>query len=283
MRRPIPFAAFLLFFCLLLPLAAPPVPLAAPPAGAGNLRFDGHFIQGGLVIGRTEPGATVWRDGTAIQVSAGGHFLIGFGRDAAPSTRIEVRYADDRREARTLRVIRRKYQVQRIDGLPRRTVTPGPRDMQRIRREKALISAARRVQSAEPLFLSGFAWPVKGRISGVYGSQRILNGKPRRPHFGLDLAAREGTPVRAPADGVVGFAHPGMFFNGKTIILDHGLGLTSAYLHLSAVLVRQGQRVAKGELIAEVGATGRATGAHLHWGLRLGDTELDPALLVPPR
>ncbi|MDP6175772.1 MAG: M23 family metallopeptidase, partial [Rhodospirillales bacterium] len=161
--------------------------------------------------------------------------------------------------------------------------TPGKLDLERIRREKSLLAAARSVRSAQPLFLSGFAWPAKGRISGVYGSRRILNGKPRRPHFGLDLAAPEGTAVLAPADGVVRFAHPGMFFNGKTIILDHGLGLSTAYLHLSAVLVEPGQAVKKGQIIAKVGATGRVTGAHLHWGLRLGATELDPQLLVPPR
>jgi murein DD-endopeptidase MepM/ murein hydrolase activator NlpD len=247
------------------------------------LRLDGHFIQGGLVIGKTEPGARVWRDGKAVQVSAAGHFLIGLGRDAAPSTRIDIRYTNGGTETRTMRVVRRKYEVQRIDGLPRRKVTPSKTDLARIRREKSLLAAARSARSAKPLFLSGFGWPARGRISGVYGSRRVLNGKPRRPHFGLDLAAPEGTPVHAPADGVVRFAHPDMFFNGKTIILDHGLGLTSAYLHLSTILVTEGQRIKKGEVIAKVGATGRATGAHLHWGVRLGATELDPALLVPPR
>ncbi len=264
-------------------LAALIVIMSGSAAGADNLRLDGHFIQGGLAVGQTEPEAKIWRDGKQIQASVDGYFLIGFGRDSKSKSIIEVQYKDGQNEVRTIRNARRKYKEQRINGLPSRKVTPSPEDLKRITREKKLMAAARRIQSLRPLFLSGFVWPLKGRISGVYGSRRILNGKPRRPHFGLDLAAPEGTPVKAPAGGVVVFAHPGMFFNGKTIIIDHGLGLSTAYLHLSALLVSQGQNVQKGQIIAKVGATGRVTGAHLHWGLRLGATELDPELLVLPR
>jgi murein DD-endopeptidase MepM/ murein hydrolase activator NlpD len=252
----------------------------AAPAGAAEVTLEGPLTQGGLVVGRTGPGGRITLDGKPVRQGRGGHFLLGFGRDAAPKAVLVVTGRDGTTARRVLMIKKRSYRVQRIDGLARRKVTPSPADLARIREEKAALAAARRALSLDPRFLTGFAWPVRGRISGVYGSRRILNGKPRRPHFGLDLAAPEGTPVKAPADGVVLFAHPGMFFNGKTVILDHGLGLTSAYLHLSAVDVAVGQRIARGARIGAVGHSGRATGPHLHWGVRLGSTELDPVLLL---
>jgi len=189
---------------------------------------------------------------------------------------------DGTRIVRDLEVKQRTYRVQRVDGLPPRKVEPTEEDLARIRREVALIKRARARDDARTDFLSGFQWPLEGRITGVYGSQRILNGEPRRPHYGVDVAAPNGTPIVAPADGVVSLVHPDMFFSGGTLILDHGHGLTSTFAHLSALLVEEGDRVRAGEPVAKVGATGRVTGPHLHWGMNLFDRRLDPELLLPP-
>ena len=249
--------------------------------GALALDLSGQPIQGGLVIGRAVPGAKVLLDGTSIRVAADGTFLIGFGRDAAAESFLVVE-REGRRETRTLAVAQRTYDVQRIDGLPPKQVIPDPKTLRRIGEETALIRTVRGQDSAGPLFRSGFAWPVYGVVSGVFGSQRILNGEPRRPHNGLDIAAPEGTPVEAAADGIVALVHEDMFFTGKTVMLDHGHGLTSVYVHMSAIDVAEGGSVRRGQPIGRVGATGRATGPHLHWGVTLFGTHLDPALLVPP-
>jgi murein DD-endopeptidase MepM/ murein hydrolase activator NlpD len=182
----------------------------------------------------------------------------------------------------TLAIKPRVYDIQRIDGLPPRMVTPPESVLARIKRENAKIHAARMNDRAEPFFEKGWVWPAKGRISGVYGSQRILNGKARRPHFGVDVAAPVGVKVIAPSDGVVVLAESSLYYTGGTIILDHGHGLTSAFLHMSALAVKAGQRVQQGDLLGAVGATGRATGPHLDWRINWFDRRLDPALLAPP-
>ena len=177
----------------------------------------------------------------------------------------------------------REYRIQRIDGLPPGKVTPRSKeDLARIRREVAMVKRARLTDDARTDFLGGFRWPIKGPISGVYGSQRILNGEPRQPHYGVDIAVPTGTKALAPAAGVVTLAHPDMFFSGGTLIVDHGHGLSSAFLHLSRILVKKGQRVAQGQPIAEVGATGRVTGPHLDWRINLFGRRIDPELLVGP-
>ena len=272
-RRPFLLAMALL---ALLPLAP------APAAAESGVRLDGPRVQGGLLRGRVPPGSTVEYEGGAVRVSADGWFLVGFGRDASPEAELVLVYPDGRRERRVLRVERRKYNVQRIDGLPPSKVTPSEEDLARIREEVRIVKRARTIDDSRTDFLSGFQWPVKGRISGVYGSQRILNGEPRRPHFGIDIAAPRGTRVVAPTDGVVTLVHPDMYFSGGTMIIDHGHGLSSAFLHLSRILVDKGERVAQGQVIAEVGSTGRSTGPHLDWRINLFDRRLDPSLLVGP-
>lgn len=258
------------------------IAILSVPAGARAVELDGAFTQGGLVVGRTDPGAEVRLDGTPIRVGGDGIFLLGFGRDAPASAELDVRAPSGGLERKQLVIKPRTYKISRIDGLPSRQVTPDPEALARIRADNAAIGEARRRDSDETGFLGGFSWPVVGRLSGVYGSQRILNGKPRSPHNGVDVAAAEGTDVRAPAAGVVALAYPDMFYTGKTLIIDHGHGLTSVYAHLDAISVKDGQRVAKGELIGKVGRTGRATGPHLHWGVTLRSTHLDPALLTGP-
>lgn len=250
---------------------------------ADRLLFDGAFVQGGLVQGWTEPQAVVEFDGSRVRVSKEGHFLLGFGRDAPAEAKLRVRFGNGQTQERVFKIAKREYQIQRIDGLPKRKVTPTKEaDLKRIREEAAMAREARKLDDVRTDFLAGFEWPTRGRISGVYGSQRVLNGKPRRPHFGVDIAAPVGTSVRAPADGVVTMVHPDMFYSGGTLILDHGHGLSSTFLHLHRILVKKGQRVLQGDPIAEVGATGRVTGAHLDWRINLFTTRLDPQLLVGP-
>ncbi|MCP4043819.1 MAG: M23 family metallopeptidase [Gammaproteobacteria bacterium] len=247
---------------------------------AGELELEGNWSQGGLVQGRTQPNARVEFDGKRIRVSSNGDFLLGFGRDDEPKHRLVVEFSDGTSESRVVEIKQRKYRIQRVNGLPKQKVTPKPKSLKRIRRESALARKARERDDERTDFVDGFKWPVVGPISGVYGSQRILNGKPRRPHFGVDVAVPTGTPVHAPADGVVSLTHPDMFFSGGTLILDHGHGLSSSFLHLSRILVKDGDHVQQGDVIAEVGATGRVTGAHLDWRMNLFRTRIDPQLLA---
>jgi murein DD-endopeptidase MepM/ murein hydrolase activator NlpD len=248
-----------------------------------DLALGGEAIQGGLIFGKTRPGSQVLQDGRSIRVGVAGDFVLGFTRDAPANSTLEVRLPDGREIDRTLAVRQREYRIQRIDGLPDAKVTPrSPEDLARIRKDAAAVGKARRRDDDRLDFLTGFDWPTIGPISGVYGSQRILNGEPRRPHFGVDVAAPVGPPVRAPAPGIVTLTVPDMFFSGGTLIIDHGHRLSSSFLHLSKIHVEVGDRVEKGDLIAEVGATGRVTGAHLDWRMNLRDRRIDPQLLVPP-
>ncbi len=245
--------------------------------------LDGPRTQGGLLRGRVAPGSAVEFEGVPVRVSADGWFLIGFGRDAPPEAELAVAFPDGRREGLVLEVASREYRIERIDGLPPSKVAPrSEEDLARIRAEARMVEQARSFDDPRTDFLSGFRWPLKGRISGVYGSQRILNGEPRQPHYGIDIAAPTGTKVGAPAGGEATLAHPDMLLSGGTLIVDHGHGLSSAFLHLARILVERGERVAQGQTIAEVGATGRATGPHLDWRINLFDRRLDPALLAGP-
>lgn len=247
---------------------------------AGELRLNGNLVQGGLVVGETVPDARVYYEGRQLRLSGAGVFIIGFGRDAPARVRLKVDFADGDVVERTLEIKKRSYEIQRIDGLPPRQVTPSPEDLERIREEVALVKAARKLDDPRTDFLGEFRWPAVGRISGVYGSQRILNGEPRRPHFGVDIAAPVGTPVVAPADGVVTLVHTDMFFSGGTLILDHGHGLSSSFLHLSEIVVKEGDRIKRGDFIGRIGATGRVTGPHLDWRMNWLDARIDPQLLV---
>lgn len=270
MQKP-PYVLSLLFFA---------VSLAAAPESA--IEIDETLPQGGLLIGLTQPGSEVEVDGKTVRVSDSGHFLVAAGRDRPNDILIKARSRAGTTATKTLRVKARTYDIQRIDGLPPSQVTPAPETLDRIRKEAQQASQARLLDDARTDFLGGFIWPTQGPISGVYGSQRVLNGQPRRPHFGVDVAAPTGTPVVAPAAGVVTLAHQDMYFSGGTLILDHGHGLSSTFLHLSKLEVNEGDRIEQGQLIARVGATGRVTGAHLDWRMNLFKVRVDPQLLVPP-
>ena len=252
------------------------------PMLALALELSGEMVQGGLIRGQAEPGSRVFLDGEKLRVTESGRFLIGFDRDAGPEATLRVERPDGEIMERELSISQRDYHIQRIDGLPERKVSPSAEDLERIKRESELIKTAREwAQQTDTLYIGDdFVWPLSGRISGVYGSQRILNGKPRRPHYGLDIAADRGTPIRAPAAGVIAFTHPGMYFNGATVVIDHGHGLTSTYIHLSRIAVEEGEWVDQGQMIGRVGASGRATGPHLHWGMEWFDRHIDPRLLL---
>ena len=249
------------------------------PAG---LRLRGSLTQGALVIGEVEPGARVLLDGKAVRVTPRGLFAIGFDRDAKASAQLTEIRADGSRRVHALNIAPREYNIQRVTGVPQRTVEPPPEQLKRIQEEQKLVEHARAVDSDRLDFSNGFQWPLPGRISGVYGSQRVYNGKPGRPHYGVDVAAPTGTPVPAPADATVTLAHPDMFFSGGTLIMDHGYGVSSTFMHLSRLLVREGQSVKAGDVVAEVGSTGRATGPHLDWRINWGGVRLDPQLVAPP-
>jgi len=254
----------------------------ADEGGCGQWR--GKFTQGGLVWGRVPADSRVTLDGAVLDVLDDGTTVAGFGRDAPPTAELVVEH--DGVCKRTWKIARRDYRIQRVEGVPQETVTPSAEHLQRIAREQRLVGAAkaRRIERPDLLraALAGFEWPAVGPISGVYGSQRYYNGVPRSPHYGVDVAMPSGTPVTAPAPGVVTLAEPDLFYSGGTIILDHGFGLSSSLLHLSEVLVEVDQEVGAGELIGRIGASGRATGAHLDWRMSWRGERIDPQLLAPP-
>lgn len=244
------------------------------------LELEGVWQQGAVIVGRVADGVRVEFADRELLVTESGQFVIGLGRDADPQATLTTITADGVREEHVFEVARREYNIQRVTGVPQRTVEPSPEQVERSRREAQLVAKARDVQLPATDFAQKFQWPLTGRISGVYGSQRFYNGKPGSPHYGVDIAAPVGTEVRAPAGGVVTLVHSDMFFSGGTLIVDHGHGLSSTFIHLHKILVKQGDRVEQGQKIAQVGATGRATGPHLDWRMNWFEQRVDPQLLV---
>jgi murein DD-endopeptidase MepM/ murein hydrolase activator NlpD len=253
-----------------------------PATASAGLQLEGELRQGGLVFGQLTGGDQLYLNSNRVPLLDDGRFILGFGRDAPEQQRLTWISSTGSERSRTLQIQPRTYQIQRINGISTRMLNPAPEDLKRIGKEAQLVAQARKQSSTLEHPFTRFRWPLSGPITGVYGSQRVLNGEPRRPHFGIDIAAPSGTPVRAPTGGRVTLAHPGMFFSGGTLIIDHGLGLSSSFLHLNRILVNVGERVAPGQKIATVGATGRVTGPHLDWRINWFDQRLDPALLVPP-
>jgi murein DD-endopeptidase MepM/ murein hydrolase activator NlpD len=251
---------------------------AAPiPAFAAN-DIKGRLVQGGFAIGRTAPGADIVVDGQSMgPASKSGLFVVGFDRDNGPSARIETEKSDWE-----LVIAPTAYDVQHVDGLPKEQIEPtDPQLLERIKREAALKAEAFASRADGDGFKDGFSWPLEHfRVSGRFGNQRVLNGVPKPPHYGIDLAAPKGTPIHAPAPGLVVLAVPDMFFDGGITMIDHGQGLISVGLHQSRQMVAKGQMVARGQVIGEVGMTGRATGPHLCWRLKWRGRNMDPSLLV---
>jgi murein DD-endopeptidase MepM/ murein hydrolase activator NlpD len=257
--------------------------LSGIAAAADGLALRGEWRQGSAIFGAAPAGTRVWFNGRALAVSPAGEFVFGLDRDAPTEAELKIQLpGTELPELHRYAVARRTYDIQRLEGLPPGMVSPPAAVQARIRREQALVGAARRRESAHTDFAGTFIWPCIGRISGVFGSQRILNGEAKQPHYGVDVAVPTGTPVRAPAGGIVSLAHPDMYYTGGTLMIDHGHGLSSAFLHLSKLLVKEGERVEQGAVIALAGATGRATGAHLDWRVSWIDARVDAALLPGP-
>ena len=242
--------------------------------------FEGEFKQGGLLIGQVQEGQTVIYHGKTLNLTINNQFLLGLGRNAPTTTSITINSQDQEPETITLEITPRQYNIQKIEGVPAKTVTPPTSDLQRIKHDASMVRESRKLVSNKQDFLKGFIKPANGPVTGVYGSQRFYNGVPKSPHFGIDYAAPIGTPVIAPADGVVTFAHNDLFYSGGTLIIDHGHGLSSTFLHLSEILVKPDQQVTLGMEIAKIGATGRATGPHLDWRMNWLDQRIDPDLVL---
>jgi len=247
-----------------------------------DLDLTGRFTQGGHAIGRTWPRALVFVDGESLTAaSADGWFIVGFDREAPGSVQIEAR-SNGRSARRVLDIAPGTFPSTVVNGLPPATVEPSdPALLARIREEVVLKTDGFASRVDTDGFHNGFVWPLENfRVTSRWGAQRVLNGTPARPHYGIDLAAPQGSAIRAPAPGLVTLAQPALHFEGGLVLIDHGQGLITAYLHQSRLEVRQGQTLMRGDLIGRVGMTGRATGPHLCWRMKWRDRNLDPSLLV---
>ena len=245
-----------------------------------SIELKGEFYQGNLIIGKTEPGSKIYIDEKKIKISKEGYFAFGLSKDRQNDVIIRV-VNQNKIEEIVKKVYKKKYKIQKIDGLPQKQVTPPKEVYERIKNENKLISEARLINSDYIYFVDKFDLPIQNSIiTGVYGSQRILNGIPKSPHYGLDFSAKEGTPVKAMLDGVVTLSEKDMYYTGGTIIFDHGHGISTLYMHLKNVNVSKGQKIKKGEIIGSVGKTGRSTGAHLDIRLNWYGIKLDPASVL---
>ena len=245
------------------------------------LEISGEWQQGAVLIGKVPSDTIVEYKQRRLQLTPGGKFVIGLGRDA-PETATITTINNGKVETHKFSVKQRSYEIQRVEGVPQETVEPNPEQDARIMREAELVATARKADLPLDFFTQKFQWPLVGPISGVYGSQRVYNGIPKTPHFGLDIAMPVGALVKAPASGVVTLVHPDMFLSGGTLIIDHGHGLSSTFIHLSKILVKTGDKISQGQEIALVGKTGRASGPHLHWAMNWFSERVDPQLLVSP-
>lgn len=287
LRLALPLAACALSFAGCV--AGPPRSVPAHRIGGGTAGVRATMLprvasQGAMVIGSTHPAATVAIDGRVVRVAADGTFVFGIGRDAVSPLVVTVKQPGTGVVEHRIAVAPRDWPVERIVGVPPETVNPPPEVAARIEHEQALVSAARVRDDAREDFTQQFAWPVHGRISGRFGNQRVYvlpdgTDVPKTPHSGMDIAASAGTPVLAPAAGIVTLTGD-FYLTGNTILLDHGHGISSNFLHLSRIDVQVGQRVEQGQAIGAVGQTGRATGPHLHWGMNWFETRIDPLLVL---
>ncbi|MFL0811464.1 MAG: M23 family metallopeptidase [Agarilytica sp.] len=242
----------------------------------------GEWVQGALIEGRLPKGYSLEVLGRKVLLRADGSFVFGLGRDTSASLNVIVKNTAGVEKQFTYGVKQREYPTQRIEGVAKKYVAPPPEVSKRISEENRRVKQARKKVRPVIEFAEGFTWPLIGPITGVYGSQRVFNGVPKRPHYGLDIAGPVGAVVVAPAPGEVTLAHNDMYYSGGTLIVDHGYGVSSTFIHLSEILVSEGQKIARGQPIAKVGASGRVTGPHLDWRINWFSERLDPKLLLPP-
>ncbi len=244
------------------------------------LDFQGKFVQGHFIVGKTNPEAKIWIDKKQVKVTHDGYFVFGIGRDRKYDV-IITSENKGKKEKIVKKIQKRKYKIQRIDGLPEKKVTPPPEVYERIKRENKIIADARAIESNLTFFKNKFIAPLENAIiTGVYGSQRILNGKPKWPHYGIDFAAKEGTKIKAMLDGTATMVENDLFYTGGTLIFDHGHGVSTLYMHMQKIFVKKGQKVKQGDIIGTVGSTGRSTGAHLDVRLNWFGTRLDPMTVL---
>ncbi len=254
--------------------------LIFPLKNSYSLEFKGKFIQGHFIVGKTEPDSKIWIDKKKIKVTNDGYFVFGIGRDRKFDLVI-TREFNNKKQKFVKKVQKRKYKIQRIDGLPKKKVTPPKEVYERIKRENKIIANARDIESDLTFFKKKFIPPLENSIiTGVYGSQRILNGKPRWPHYGVDFAAKEGTEIKAMLDGTATMVEPDLFYTGGTLIFDHGHGVSTLYMHMQKIFVKKNQKVKQGDIIGTVGSTGRSTGPHLDVRLNWFGTRLDPMTVL---
>lgn len=239
-----------------------------------------QYFQGALIVGKTAPENKVLLNGKAIKVSSNGDYVLGFSRDEKNNSELAIVNPKGNIETKLLKPLKREYNIQRVEGIAKKIMNPNKKAINRVREDNKKISAARKVDSNLTAFANGFIAPIDGIITGVYGSQRYYNGVPKTPHYGLDYAGKTGDPVMAPADGKVLMYVPDMFYSGGTMIIDHGHGVSSTFLHLSDAYVKVGDQVKQGQRVAAVGASGRATGPHLDWRINWFNMRLDPALVL---
>lgn len=267
-------------------LSVAPSPLLAQTgseqtAASQRIVFPASVSQGALVFGKLPPGSSATYADRNLRVSGYGTVVFGVGRNEAGPLQVQVTRPDGSHETVSIAVTPRQWKEERINGVPPKTVNPPPEIAARIQREQARVSAARERDDDRTDFAQAFIWPVKGRISGRFGNARVYNGQAAPSgHSGMDIAVPTGTPVKAPAAGVITFADPDLYLTGGTILLDHGFGVSSNFLHLSRLDVKVGDRVEQGQVLGAVGATGRATGPHLHWGMSWFSTRIDPLLVL---
>ncbi len=241
--------------------------------------LEGNFVQGGLVIGKVNKDLDVKFKKKVLRKTSDGSFVIGFGRDHPKKANLYF-FVNQNWVLKNLDIKQRKYKTQVINGLENKMVTPPKSFWERIKKENKVIKEIRNLDSNVDFIFQKFDWPTKGIISGVFGSQRILNGKPKRPHYGVDIAAPEGTDILAPTEAMVRMAEKDLYYTGGTVMLDHGHGVTSVYSHLSSINVKVGDKINKDQKIGEVGSTGRSTGPHLDWRINWFSERLDPALFI---
>ena len=244
-----------------------------------NVVLNGKFTQGALLRGQAPAGAKVTLNGETVQTNKDGKFVVGFEREAPLQQTLVVKLDNGQKWQRDITLEKREYNIQRIDGLEQKMVSPPAEVTARIKKDNINVANARSGNTDLDALFTRFEWPAKGVISGVYGSQRILNGVPKWPHYGLDIANETGTPVYAPVDGVVTMADD-LYYSGNTLILDHGMRVFSTFLHMDTITVEVGETVKQGEQIGTIGSTGRSTGPHLDWRINLGNTRLDPQTII---
>ena len=244
-----------------------------------NVVLNGKFTQGALLRGQAPAGSKVTLNGETVQTNKDGKFVVGFEREAPLQQTLVVKLDNGQKWQRDIILEKREYNIQRIDGLEQKMVSPPAEVTARIKQDNINVANARSGNTDLDALFTRFEWPAKGVISGVYGSQRILNGVPKWPHYGLDIANETGTPVYAPVDGVVTMAND-LYYSGNTLILDHGMRVFSTFLHMDTITVEVGETVKQGEQIGTIGSTGRSTGPHLDWRINLGNTRLDPQTII---